>query len=404
MLRPALFILLALCTCTGAVRQFYQDNAFLELSKYNPFPDLPFAGNGTCGEPTQNDDGTTTVKCLGPAHPLKPGQTESVMMFLGNPYPAAGKVSVLNLTAELVDGERRPVPLSDVYVHHYVSSSKFILGSGAELRGSFSRKPLPEPYSLVVDTADLKEDLIRYTNIQLINTIGVKEADKRECLECWCKDNPDKGSFMCCKNCPAEEGPIVDYHLQYSVTYRPIEENDASIKEIDFIGFDIVGGRVEYDITAPQGPNTTLRRVYDAVIDGACPQKKPFEVVRCTAHQHVGSQCMYLYNLDTDDLICKSCPVYGTQPGVPGDEEGYVVKMTDGEPSPPYLIAPGTNVRLFSDYDGAERRLGVMGLMSVWVAGLESECTGQFGAMSNMMPPQVQRALQSGSASTKVSH
>ena len=31
MLRPALFILLALCTCTGAVRQFYQDNAFLEL-------------------------------------------------------------------------------------------------------------------------------------------------------------------------------------------------------------------------------------------------------------------------------------------------------------------------------------------------------------------------------------
>ncbi len=49
-----------------------------------------------------------------------------------------------------------------VYVHHYVSSSKFILGNGAELRGSFTRRPLPEPYSLVVDTEDLKEDLIRY--------------------------------------------------------------------------------------------------------------------------------------------------------------------------------------------------------------------------------------------------
>lgn len=48
-----------------------------------------------------------------------------------------------------------------VYVHHYVSSSKFILGNGAELRGSFTREPLPEPYSLVVDTEDLKEDLIR---------------------------------------------------------------------------------------------------------------------------------------------------------------------------------------------------------------------------------------------------
>lgn len=36
------------------------------------------------------------------------------MMYLGNPYPAAGKVSVLSLTAELVDGSRQPVPLSDV--------------------------------------------------------------------------------------------------------------------------------------------------------------------------------------------------------------------------------------------------------------------------------------------------
>ena len=50
--------------------------------------------------------------------------------------------------------------------------------------------------------------------------------------------------------------------------------------------------------------------------------------------------------------------------GVPGDEEGYVVKMTDGDPSPPYLIQPGTNVRLFSDYDGSERRLGESPLTS----------------------------------------
>jgi hypothetical protein len=34
------------------------------------------------------------------------------------------------------------------------------------------------------------------------------------------QDNPDKGSFMCCKDCPAEEGPSVDYHLEYTVTYR----------------------------------------------------------------------------------------------------------------------------------------------------------------------------------------
>lgn len=44
--------------------------------------------------------------------------------------------------------------------------------------------------------------------------------------------------------------------------------------------------------------------------------------------------------------------------GVPGNEEGYVVKMTDGDPSPPYLVEPGTRVRLVSDYSAAERRLG----------------------------------------------
>ena len=44
--------------------------------------------------------------------------------------------------------------------------------------------------------------------------------------------------------------------------------------------------------------------------------------------------------------------------GVPGNEEGYVVKMTDGDPSPPYLVVPGTRVRLVSDYSAAERRLG----------------------------------------------
>ena len=50
------------------------------------------------------------------------------------------------------------------------------------------------------------------------------------------------------------------------------------------------------------------------------------------------------------------CPV--ARAGVPGDEEGYVVAMTDGEPSPAYTIQPGTNVRLISDYDASIRRLG----------------------------------------------
>jgi hypothetical protein len=59
-----------------------------------------------------------------------------------------------------------------VYVHHYVSSSKFILGSGAELRGSFHRKPLAAPYALVVDAEDLRNDTTRCVLPHLALTIA----------------------------------------------------------------------------------------------------------------------------------------------------------------------------------------------------------------------------------------
>lgn len=63
-------------------------------------------------------------------------------------------------------------------------------------------------------------------------------------------------------------------------------------------------------------PSLTNVQVWDAVIDEKCPQTAPFEVVRCTAHQHVGAQCMSMYNLDNNgELICRSCPVYGTREG-----------------------------------------------------------------------------------------
>ena len=41
-------------------------------------------------------------------------QTVNTMMYLESPYPDAGKVEVINMTAQLVDAGGRPVPLSDV--------------------------------------------------------------------------------------------------------------------------------------------------------------------------------------------------------------------------------------------------------------------------------------------------
>ena len=46
--------------------------------------------------------------------------------------------------------------------------------------------------------------------------------------------------------------------------------------------------------------------------------------------------------------------------GQPGNEAGYVVKMTDEVLNPPYKISPGTPIRIESAYQGSKRRLGVM--------------------------------------------
>lgn len=60
--------------------------------------------------------------------------------------------------------------LLQVYLHHTVSNYFFLLGNGAEARGSFSRAPLPDPYALIVNGTYLTNWMQRITNIQLINT------------------------------------------------------------------------------------------------------------------------------------------------------------------------------------------------------------------------------------------
>lgn len=85
---------------------------------------------------------------------------------------------------------------------------------------------------------------------------------------------------------------------------------------------------------------------YDTVYDKTCPQKHAVDVLRCTAHQHFGGQCVELINLDKDELICRSCPLFGSNGSQPGDESGYVVKIQDDDLTPPYHIEPGTNVRI----------------------------------------------------------
>lgn len=51
------------------------------------------------------------------------------------------------------------------------------------------------------------------------------------------------------------------------------------------------------------------------VVDERCHQDAPFTLLRCTAHQHVGGQCITVSNADTGQKLCSSCPRMGTKQG-----------------------------------------------------------------------------------------
>ena len=71
-------------------------------------------------------------------------------------------------------------------------------------------------------------------------------------------------------------------------------------------------------------------------------------VLACAMHTHVMGLAA--------EQVLTGCPARPA--GEPGNEAGYVVKMTDDTLEKPYKIAPGTRVRVESAYDGNTRRLG----------------------------------------------
>ena len=84
-----------------------------------------------------------------------------------------------------------------------------------------------------------------------------------------------------------------------------------------FAGCDVTGGRVEYNIPDALGPSTNHTKAREFQLDVQCPQHKnnTLEIVRCTAHQHIGARCMHAYVAETGELICSSCPTYGQVKG-----------------------------------------------------------------------------------------
>ncbi|KAL4542115.1 hypothetical protein Ndes2526B_g06598 [Nannochloris sp. 'desiccata'] len=333
------------------------------------------------------------VSCRSPAINLAPGDNVYPDILLPNPYPApseAEEVILQTVSAEIVDANGAPVPLSEVYLHHIFGDIRFVPAEGAEVRQSPMRVPIPAPYFLAVDTAAVAEDDARFANFHVIRTTGVAPDAVKACIECWCEGTePQTGSIGCCSKCPtASTDPAKDYFLEFNVTYIIPANGGGKIEETPdmrraiALALDIHGG-VEYSI-APVPTSveaslnlpvtSTFNRTY--ALDFFCPQSDNFTIVKCWGHQHIGAQCVSMYDTATGYEICKSCPTYGSVPSLPGDEEGYVVGMSATILDPPYVIQPGQQVTLSSTYDADQPYAGVMSLFAMVLGGFEprSEC------------------------------
>ena len=67
----------------------------------------------------------------------------------------------------------------------------------------------------------------------------------------------------------------------------------------------------------------------------------------------------------------------------PGEEHGYVVKLTDDTLDPPYPMKPGQAIRLSVTYDSTTDHFGVMAFMYVTMSGWDPTCPGNPTGLSS---------------------
>jgi Stress up-regulated Nod 19 len=361
---------------------------------------------GSCSSPTTLNATTNEVfvSCRSPPISLAPGDNVYPDILLPNPYPApstAEEVILETVSAEVVDEIGTPVALSEVYLHHIFGDIRFLPAEGAEVRQSPMRTPLPAPYFLAVNTSAVAEDDSRFANFHVIRTTGVAPDAVKACIECWCENtDPQTGSIGCCSKCPTSStDPAKNYFLEFNVTYKvppasigKIEETPDMQRAVALV-LDIHGG-VEYSV-APVPTSveaslaipltSTFNRTYE--LDYFCPQNDSFSIIKCWGHQHIGAQCVIMYDTATGAEICSSCPTYGTTPDKPGDEEGYLVGMSAAVLDPPYVVQPGQQVTLSAVYDADQPYAGVMSLFAVVFSGFDARAECNINYAGFVQPP-----------------
>ena len=258
------------------------------------------------------------------------------------PMPS-GTFAITGIVGDIVYADtHKPAPLSTLYDHHWTIKSsnhrnalckgglEYIFGIGAESRNSPVNFPVG--YGYVVS-----EGTRWGANIHLLRTEGLSGSNPfqaaKECNECYFAESkggactPEQnGTFACCgendsagvMSCPTIPNPPPprSYRLRYTMSFTT---NVSAITPVH--------------IGTMSAPNCAT--FYSALRDDVNPVHHVSYSIRIAArldllfavgHLHTGGLNITLSK--NGQLLCTSLPTYGTQPGVPGDEKGYLVRMS----------------------------------------------------------------------------
>jgi len=191
------------------------------------------------------------------------------------------------------------------------------------------------------------------------------------------------------------------YYLQYSLTYTElIPETQPLVLAAccDATGNMTNSGNVEYDIpqlcdetdddwSSPKCVHTleTVQSLHgtSTSVFGTGSVKKDGEkddnggewvnVVYMVGHLHRGGMEVSIYRNDTNELLCRSLPMYGTKNEI-GNEAGYINAMSTCKfEDPPLRLKTTDALRIVAKYNATEPHTGVMSLFYIAMAPAEQE-------------------------------
>jgi len=249
----------------------------------------------------------------------------------------------------------------------------FYFGVGAETRQSFNE--VKKPYGFVFDGEKW------YANIHVLRTSMVDEV--QHCVECHCFDGSPGGSIRCCPDgsrCRMDltEPNVNDtelYFLKYTIDYVVIDESNRTVSgneviPVDMHLYDVTDCKYEYNVPKCEQPwpsnNECIHQKNRTFIFD-----KDYELVSAQPHQHIGAIEYHSYIIDgvtgNKRQLCHGVPRYGSERGVPGNEEGYVTGISQCffNSRNPVRVKKGDMLFLNSIYHSDVAHDAVMGLLLV---------------------------------------